>query len=522
MGSSALLQQILQFQQMKTILIIFPHQLFKQHPGLDIADEVVIIEEYLFFRQYPFHKSKLAYHRACMKAYEDFLNKSAYICRYIESQNPLSDIRLFIDQLGNETLLAFADPCDNWLENRIISSCKRNHIEFKSLSSPQFLNSKADLFEYQRTHKRLFQTEFYIQQRKQRHILIDSNQQPLGGKWSFDQENRLRYPKGKQAPLVNSNFDTEFSKEAIRYVDLNFDANPGKYNKLHWYPHTFEQAESWLEEFIQHRLSEFGHYEDAIVGQAELLHHSLLTPALNCGLLTPEQVIHRILKAYNENTDLPLNSIEGLIRQILGWREFIRLVYVCKGSEERTKNFWNFNRPIPPSFWDGTTGIRPIDLCIKKVLNNAYCHHIERLMVLGNFMLLCEFDPDEVYCWFMVMFIDAYDWVMVPNVYGMSQFADGGLMATKPYISGSNYLKKMSDFEDGKWVEIWDALFWHFISKQSRFFESNPRLSMMLRTWNKMEPAKQEKHLRTAEIFLESLNSVSSNQDPSSTVLTDY
>ncbi len=176
-----------------------------------------------------------------------------------------------------------------------------------------------------------------------------------------------------------------------------------------------------------------------------------------------------------------------------------------KGTQERTKNYWGFTRKIPPSFWNGTTGIEPIDITIKKVLETGYCHHIERLMVLGNFMLLCEFDPDEVYRWFMELFIDSYDWVMVPNVYGMSQFADGGLMATKPYISGSNYLMKMSDYKKGEWQPIWDGLFWRFMHTHRDFFLQNPRLGMLVNSFDKMTEEKQKAHLNNAETYLQSL-----------------
>jgi deoxyribodipyrimidine photolyase-related protein len=225
---------------------------------------------------------------------------------------------------------------------------------------------------------------------------------------------------------------------------------------------------------------------------------------LNVGLLTPQFVVDETIRFANEN-DIPLNSLEGFIRQIIGWREFIRAVYQLKGTEERTKNYWNFTRKIPVSFWNGTTGIDPIDSTIKKVLETGYCHHIERLMVLGNFMLLCEFDPNEVYRWFMELFIDAYDWVMVPNVYGMSQFADGGLMATKPYISGSNYLMKMSDYKKGAWQEVWDGLFWKFMHIHRDFFLQNPRLGMLVNTFDKMPATKQQMHLSNAKRFLESL-----------------
>ena len=176
-----------------------------------------------------------------------------------------------------------------------------------------------------------------------------------------------------------------------------------------------------------------------------------------------------------------------------------------KGSFERTRNFWKFSKKIPSSFYDGTTGIEPIDDSINKVNKSAYCHHIERLMILGNFMLLCEFDPDEVYRWFMELFIDSYDWVMVPNVYGMSQFADGGLMSTKPYISGSSYIIKMSNYKSGEWSLIWDSLFWRFLDKQRNFFIKNPRMRMLVNSYDKMDQEKKDKLKITANNYLKSL-----------------
>jgi deoxyribodipyrimidine photolyase-related protein len=190
----------------------------------------------------------------------------------------------------------------------------------------------------------------------------------------------------------------------------------------------------------------------------------------------------------------------------MGWREFIHLVYEREGGKQRSTNYWKFSRKIPEGFWTGNTGIEPIDATIKKILATGYCHHIERLMVLGNFMLLCEFDPDQVYQWFMELFIDAYDWVMVPNVYGMTQFADGGLMSTKPYISGSNYLMKMSDYPKGDWQPIWDGLFWRFMHVHRDFFLKNPRLGMLVKTFDKMSPEKQQLHLANAERFLKELD----------------
>ena len=190
----------------------------------------------------------------------------------------------------------------------------------------------------------------------------------------------------------------------------------------------------------------------------------------------------------------------------MGWREYIHIVYMREGSKQRTKNYWGFTRKIPISFWKGTTGIVPVDTVIQKVLNVGYCHHIERLMVMGNFMLLCEFDPDDVYRWFMEMYIDAYDWVMVPNTYGMTQFADGGLMMTKPYISASNYLMKMGNWQKGPWQKTWDGLFWRFMHVHRNFFMQNPRLSMLLNSFDKMTSIQKKEHLDNAESFLNMLD----------------
>jgi deoxyribodipyrimidine photolyase-related protein len=295
-----------------------------------------------------------------------------------------------------------------------------------------------------------------------------------------------------------------FMEEAISYTEKNFASNYGKLNKHFVYPTTFEESKKWLRAFLQTRFAEFGVYEDAIVSAHHVLHHSVLTPMLNVGLITPQYIIDETLEwaALNE---IPINSVEGFIRQIIGWREFIRAVYELKGTEERTKNYWGFKRKMPQAFWEGTTGIAPIDTTIKKILATGYCHHIERLMVIGNFMLLCEFDPDDVYRWFMELFIDSYDWVMVPNVYGMSQFADGGLMSTKPYISGSNYLMKMSDFTKGPWQDTWDGLFWRFMHTHRDFFLQNPRLGMLVKTFDKMPESKQQTHLDNANRFLDAL-----------------
>ncbi len=497
---------------MKSVAIIFPHQLFEDITMLEKADAVYLIEECLFFKQYNFHKQKLVFHRASMKFYESYLQENNIIVNYIETTNDISDIRKLIPYLSKKgvTKIHYYDTTDNWLEKRISSKAKENNIELRQYSNPLFINTKEENEAYFKDKKKYFQSDFYTHQRKRLNILIDENQKPIGGKWSFDAENRLKYPKDKKVPAITFPTLNHFYEEAIDYVQHNFPNNYGIASAKLIYPADFIQSQQWLQQFLATRFAEFGEYEDAIVDNENVLHHSVLTPMLNIGLITPQQIINETLN-YAAKHQISMNSLEGFIRQIIGWREFIRAVYEQKGTQERTTNYWKFTRKIPASFWNGTTGIEPVDIVIKKVLATGYCHHIERLMVLGNFMLLCEFDPNEVYKWFMEMFIDAYDWVMVTNVYGMSQFADGGLMATKPYISGSNYLMKMSNFKKGNWQTIWDGLFWKFMHTHRSFFLSNPRLGMLVNTFDKMPIEKKHKHLETAEKYLNSLSNSSNH-----------
>ena len=489
-----------------SIGILFPHQLFEQNDILQKCHTIYLVEEWLFFKQYNFHKQKINFHRASMKFYENYLHSKNIKVVYVDSFNELSDIRKLIPHLKTVGITAFEyiDTTDYWLEQRIEKAGKAYDVKANKNRSPLFLSSSEEIAKYFSNKKRMFQTDFYKYQRQTRNILLESSQKPVGGKWTYDQENRLKYPKGKIPPEVDFLKPNNFYEEATTYTQKYFTDSYGKLNTAFIYPTTFTESKKWLQDFFKSRFSAFGEYEDAIVANENILHHSVLTPMLNTGLLTPQFIIDEALQ-YAGNHEIPLNSLEGFIRQIIGWREFMRAVYELKGREERTKNYWGFTRKIPASFWNGTTGIDPVDSTIKKVLETGYCHHIERLMVLGNFMLLCEFDPDEVYRWFMELFIDAYDWVMVPNIYGMSQFADGGLMATKPYISGSNYLIKMSDYKKGKWQKVWDGLFWRFMHVHRTFFLQNPRLGMLIGSFDRMPEIKQKSHLNIAEQFLNSL-----------------
>jgi len=500
---------------MKTANLIFPHQLFKHHPLLEADADCWLIEVDLFFTQYPFHQQKLAFHRASMQAFAADVADLTNSLHYIEAHDERAHISTLIGHLVAEGYkrIRGIDSTDDWLEQQLDEACQAHGIQRDILPNPLFINTPADLQSFFHSGKKsFFHHQFYQQQRHRLGVLMNGDQ-PQGGQWSFDHDNRKKYPKNKQPPSMAWPSLTTHHQAAEAYVANHFSDHLGNLNAAHGhrliYPVTHTAAEAWLDDFLHHRFAEFGDFEDAIVADQLVLHHSVLTPLLNVGLLLPQQVLERAI-GHAQTHGIPLNSLEGFVRQIIGWREFIRGLYETVGRQQRTRNFWGFKRTIPRSFYVGQTGIPPVDQTIHKVLDTGYCHHIERLMILGNFMLLCEFDPDAVYQWFMELFIDAYDWVMVPNVYGMSQFADGGLMATKPYISSSNYVMKMSDFPGGQkaaeWRQIWDGLFWRFMHRQRHFFASNPRIGMLLKTWDRMEPSKQQQHLSAADQYLAQLN----------------
>lgn len=298
---------------------------------------------------------------------------------------------------------------------------------------------------------------------------------------------------------------SEYVLDAKKYIEKNFKNNYG-YTDSFFYPVTHDEAKIWLKSFLKHKLDSFGPYEDAMSTRGNFLFHSILSPLLNIGLLTPEYVLKETL-AYAKKNTIALSSLEGFIRQVIGWREYIRAVYVYLGDKERKGNYFSSKRSIPDSFWQGNTGITPLDDTIKSTLKYAYAHHIPRLMIMGNFMNLCQFKPDEVYRWFMELYIDAYDWVMVPNVYSMALYADGGLITTKPYISGSAYILKMSNYKKGEWSDIWDALFWNFVGIHFEKLSHEGRLGFIGVTYKKMSEEKRDMHAKKAQEFLESIDS---------------
>lgn len=481
------------------IFIIFPNQLFEDIGELKKFDKIAIIYENLFFEQFNFHKTKIAYHIATTRFYSDYLNKNNIKSEIIDLRKK-DDFELFFrDSSQIYSSITYYDTVDFLLEKRINRFSEKYNILTNKLDSQNFILKNSQLDELKPNKNNYFQTDFYIKMRKMSGILMEYGK-PIGGKWTYDAENRKKIPKGTYIPQAKKFQQNEYRKQAIDFVNENYPNNYGDF-ALEYYPINFDEANYHLEQFIENNLINFGPYQDAILREGVFNYHSNLSAVLNIGLLTPYKIIKKIIEAHTD-LHIPLNSIEGFIRQVIGWREFIRMVYVQKGVQQRTSNHFNHNRILDERFWNGTVGIEPLDDSIRKTLKYGYTHHIERLMILGNFMLINEIHPDEVYKWFMSLSIDAYDWVMVPNVYGMSQYADGGLITTKPYFSGSNYILKLSDYSKGNWSEIWDALYWRFIFEHKQEFDKNPRMNLNSIFFNKLGESKVNKHLFVSNNYL--------------------
>jgi deoxyribodipyrimidine photolyase-related protein len=450
----------------------------------------VLVEESLFFTQYRFHVQKIIMHRASMKAYEAYLLHHGIDVSYIEDQ---SYLKRFCD-----ANIEIYDVVDFDLEKKL----KKNFSKLTIHPNPNFLNVKEST--------KLLHT-FYVQRRKELGLFIDENNKPFGGKWSFDAQNRKKIPKGIKLP-PSLCFENSYIEEAKRYAK-RFDTLGSCEDFA--YPTTFMEAKIVFEYFLEEKFASFGDYQDAIVEGESFLFHANISSALNIGLLDLRYVIEKV----SEYPDVAFNAKEGFIRQIIGWREFMLCLYKEKSVSLRNANFFNFANPMPKRVLEAKTGLIPLDATIKKVLKTSYAHHIERLMILGNIFLLLEIEPNEVYEYFMAHFIDAYDWVMVGNVYGMSGFSDGGSFATKPYIASSNYILKMSDYKRGEWCEILDALYWSFLEKHAHRFASNPRMQMQLSLLENMDKTKLAHHREVAREFKKSLGMYAFSEEDTSRLI---
>lgn len=504
------------------LTLILGNQLYRQWlwgPELQLSphDTVLMVEDLGVASAYRYHKLRLLHTFVAMRAFRDALQGQGIEVRYFELAD--SEKQTFLERLASELrlqhcfdteansnpALRVAEVADPGFQQNLEAFCRTTGVQLTVLPSPDFLESATDSRRWFEGKRRPFMKTFYERQRKRLGLLLEADGSPSGGQWSFDADNRKRLPKGYAEPALPGVAPSCHDGEVRALVEHYFTNNPGDLGTL-FIPYDHAGADKWLESFLQERLTNFGPFEDALSQQFDTLNHSLLSPLLNIGLLNPATVIKAVvdfsLASSTASSPVPIASLEGFLRQIIGWREFVRGIHLSHGERQSNGNFWNHQRGLAACWQNGTTGLVPVDQAILRANRLGYNHHIERLMVISNVMLLCEIRPREVYQWFMERYLDSYDWVMGPNVYGMGQMSDGGIFATKPYICGSNYILKMGDFRRGPWCEIWDGLYWRFIDRHRQFFQTNPRLAMMVRLLDRMDSAKQERLFNQADKFI--------------------
>ena len=481
---------------MKLQIILGNHLFSFDNLDRDI-DHFFMCEDFNLCTHYKYHKHKIIFFLSSMRKYADMLvlrGKTVHYFNLSSKPHFFEHLEKICEKLKVKQIQIFEIE-DKFFETEIVNYCTKNKITLLIKKSPMFLVSREEFHKYNTKSKKPFMKQFYEGLRKSTGILMQDGS-PEGGKYSFDTENRKKIPKKfdviqNQLPQIND----EVVNAVKDLVDKNFADHPGSSNNF-WMATTREEALAVFDDFIKRKLDLFGDFEDAIDERDPFLYHSVLSPYLNIGFITPEEVVKKVIKAKT-----PLNSKEGFVRQVIGWREFIRGIYQEYSEVQESSNFFNHHKKLTAHWYDGTTGIIPLDDAIKKVIKLGYNHHIERLMVISNLMLLCEVHPLEVHKWFMEMYVDSSDWVMGPNVYGMAQFSDGGIFATKPYISGSNYILKMGHYKKGAWCDIWDGLYWQFIDKNRDFFLKNYRMSMMVKLLDKMDSQKKKRIFKTADLF---------------------
>jgi len=497
----------------KEILLILGNQLFPlEHIKKTKVKKIFMAEDFGLTTNHKHHKLKILMFLWSMRQYRDNLVQNGYTVFYhsIDEESfheKYEDKLLKVIQKHDIEKLKYFEIEDSDFEEKIIKFLNQKHIDYELFQSPMFLTSRKDFFEFAKEQKKLIRmASFYQKIRTKMNILVDENNKPIGGKWSYDEDNRKKIPKNTLLPKTP---DIKLSNEINNLksiVNLKFKDHPGMADNL-WMPTNREDSLKWLDIFFKEKFFDFGNYEDAIISENNFLFHSAISPILNMGLLTPGEVIKKALDIANLYS-IPINSLEGFIRQIIGWREFIRGIYHYKGKEEQKSNFWKHNRKLTTDWYEGTTGITPLDDAIKDCIKYGYTHHIPRLMIICNIMNLSKIDPNEIYKWFMEMFVDSSDWVMVPNVYGMGTFADGGIFATKPYSCGSNYILKMSNYKKDGWCDIVDGLYWMFMRDNISFFKRNPRLAILVKSLERMNEDKKLKIFEKANHFINNKTSI--------------
>lgn len=507
---------------MANIVLILGDQLNPQISSLkaaDKAEDIVLMAELRSETGYvKHHKKKIAFLFSAMRHFAEELKMAGWQVDYRRFDDPaacqtFTDIaqqavaahkpdQLIVTKPGEYRLLQEMSSWQNSL------SCGVSLCE-----DDRFFASTDEFAGWAEGRKQLRMEYFYREMRRKTGLLMEGDQ-PVGGQWNYDAENRKPPKEGLVVPPPTRFSADDITTEVLTLVEAEFPDHFGDLLPFD-FAVTSAQARHVLDEFIAQRLPQFGSYQDAMVADEPFMFHAHIGFYLNCGLLSPQEAVSAAEQAYFSGA-APLNAVEGFIRQILGWREYVRGLYWLKMPDYKQANHLNATRPLPSFFWTADTDMRCLQICVRDTRKYAYAHHIQRLMVLGNFALLAGLHPDEVNDWYLIVYADAYEWVELPNVSGMVLYADGGLLASKPYAAGGAYIDRMSDYcsscrfkvkqKNGPDACPFNYLYWDFLIRHRDKLNKNPRLGMIYRTLDKMAEDKQQTIVKDAALFLNSLS----------------
>jgi len=497
----------------KRLILILGDQLSPDIAALKSAEpgDIIVMAEVADEASYvPHHPKKIAFIFAAMRKFAAHLQDAGWQVAYTRLDDPDNsgsipgELLRRADQFGTDQVIA-TEPGE-W---RLIQALNDVPLKLTLLPDDRFLASHHDFEIWAEGRKQLRMEYFYRDMRRKTGLLMEGDK-PAGGQWNFDHDNRKPAPKDiiGSGPMQFAPDDTV--QEVLALVGARFGDNFGDLHPF-WFATDTTEARRALTHFIQTALPRFGDYQDAMLAENRFLYHAVISMYLNAGLLHWREICDAAETAWRDG-HAPLNAVEGFIRQIIGWREYMRGIYFLEGPEYTTRNVLNHTRTLPALFWGGETRMRCLSKAVEQTRTEAYAHHIQRLMVTGNFALLAGVDPHEVHEWYLAVYADAYEWVEAPNVIGMSQFADGGIVGSKPYVSSGNYIDRMSDYCKGCAYDVkaktgekacpFNLLYWDFLIRHRERFVGIPRMAQMYRTWDRMDETRCDTVLQDAAGFL--------------------
>jgi deoxyribodipyrimidine photolyase-related protein len=499
---------------MVKLILILGDQLSLSLSALQVADkdtDIIVMaevaEEGTYVRHHP---KKIALILAAMRKFAEQLRAEGWTVAYTrleDAENTGSiaeEILRRAAQSGADEVIATTPG-----EWRLIRELQSLPLKVSLRPDTRFIATRADFNDWAEGRKQLRMEYFYRKMRRKTGLLMEGDN-PAGGKWNYDQENRKAPPKDIRAPGPMQFTPDDETEEVLDLVERRFGDHFGDLRPFH-FAVTRADALRAMAHFIRHGLPLFGDYQDAMMTGQKWLYHSVLSPYLNIGLLQPMELCVAAEEAWKAGY-VPLNAAEGFIRQILGWREFVRGIYFFEGEDYPQRNALGHDRALPPLYWGAETGMHCLSQAVLQTREEAYAHHIQRLMVTGNFALLAGIDPQAVHEWYLAVYADAFEWVEAPNTVGMSQFADGGIVGSKPDVSSGAYINRMSDYckscaysvsrKVGEGACPFNLLYWHFLDRHRERFSANPRMGNMYRSWDRMDAEKRAQILEEADAFL--------------------